>query len=533
MEEKKKISKVGNLAHKKSVKKNDKKKTVKKESFLDHFSWKMLHEEIESYGYKYSFKNFVLQTLLYFGIVAAISIFSKLELVYILILLLIIILAMPFLVRSQFRQMYNVQRYEMVTSYLDNVLPVFKNRPNIPYAWSQVEDLTDGEMSKCIHEAYEYVMNNTSDNKPYETAFEIIESHFPNSRIHAVHKMMLTVVMQNSKNYQNTVDNLFMDTTAWISRTARFQEDLRARRNKLVLLCLITMCANMLFIFVYGTNEVFAPFTDQFAYQLSTTIFLALVLMLMCAFYTKLSGEWLIDDRDIALEKKYEKSFNVLQSNPTKKASTPQIILSVVLIVVGVVTWMLNYPVLIMFGLIGVAIMFLTNNRRYYNLHKKRIRKALEMEFPVWLRDVALNLQNLTVLNAIENSLNICTPILKYYVQEFLEEASKNPTDIRPYNNFLSDFNLPDIRSSMKVLYTMQSLSDDQLGEQVGSLIERNQELLAHSEQLRNEDSVSGLVKYGFAPVVLFMLQMIVSMILMFSFMMTIMNDALSGISLF
>lgn len=506
----------------------------KKQGLLEKFSWKMTKDEISSYGYHYSFKQFVLQTLLYFGIVAVIALFSKLELVYILVLLLIIILAMPFIVRSQYRQLYNIKRYNMVTNYLDNILPIFKNRPNIPYAWSQLEGLVDGEMQEAVHEAYEYVTNNTSDPNMYETAFEIIESHFPNSRIHAVHKLMLTINNQNSKDYQESVDNLFYDTTAWISRTYRFQESLRGRRNKLVLLCLITMCANMLFIFVYGTNEVFAPFTDQPAYQISTTLFLGLVLILMCIFYTKLNGEWLINDRQTDLEKKFEKSFAVIQKNKDgMKATKGQIVLGILLAFAGCATWFMGYSVVLMLLLFGMAALIVTNNRRYYRSHKKKIKKALEMEFPVWLRDVALNLQNLTVLNAIENSLQITSPILGTYVRQFLEEATQNPMDIRPYNNFLAEYNLPDIRSSMKVLYTMQSLSEEQLSQQISSLIVRNQDMLAHSEELRNEESVSGLVKYGFLPIVLFMIQMIVSMVLMFSFMMTIMNDALSGISLF
>ena len=121
---------------------------------------------------------------------------------------------------------------------------------------------------------------------------------------------------------------------------------------------------------------------------------------------------------------------------------------------------------------------------------------------------------------------------MEYYVNIFLEEAIEDPSSIKPYNDFLSEFGLPDVKSSMKILYTMQNLDQDQLQEQTNSLIIRNQEMLAKAERMKNEDSVSGIVKFGFAPVGLFMLQMMVSMGLIFMFMMQYMGSVLNSVTM-
>ena len=47
------------------------------------------------------------------------------------------------------------------------------------------------------------------------------------------------------------------------------------------------------------------------------------------------------------------------------------------------------------------SIVLLRHKTRRFNAIKKSITKKMEIEFPVWLREVSLSLENLTVLNAI------------------------------------------------------------------------------------------------------------------------------------
>lgn len=510
--------------------KKEKKKKVPKTKKKSIMSYVNLKNEIESHGYTFSFKNFILQAFIYEGVTIGIALISKLNLPAIMILVVIALLATPYIVKSQYDQMYQITRFQMLVNYLDNVIPIFKNKPIISKAWEDVLDLTEGRMHELLEQAINYLKTNTEDTTPELTAFEIIEKEFPNSRIHSVHQMMYTIVRQNSKSYQQSVDNMYYDVQGWISRTYNFQKDLKSRRTKMILLCMLTMACNCLFIFMYSTTDMFAAFTDMLPYQISTFFFIAILLLMICAIMIKMNGSWLIDDKVDTETNTYEKAFNKAVINPNPKASVPQLIFAAICGALGAYLYLQTRSLPVMFAMFFVAFMMATQNKRVYTTSKKKIEKAMEIEFPVWLRDVALNLQNMTVINSIENSKATVTPVFAYYIDIFMNKIKENPTSIKPFNDFLDVCDLPDIKASMKVLFTLQSLKDDQILEQTNSLIVRNQSMLAKSEQLKNDDSIGAIESLGFVPIAMFAIQMLVSMAMMFSYMMSYMAQSMSGI---
>lgn len=504
-----------------------KQKKPKKKSLMSYVN---LKNEIESHGFKFSFKNFIFQAFLYVAATILIAVISKMNIVGIVFLVIMALFATPYIIKSQFDQMYQINRFQMVVNYLDNVIPIFKNTPIIAKAWSDVLDLTDGKMHELLEQAIQYLRTNTEDVTPELTAFQIIEKEFPNSRIHSVHQMMYTIVRQNSKSYQQSVDNMYYDVQGWISRTYNFQKDLKQRRTKMMLLCLLTMGCNCMFIAMYSTTDMFAGFTAGTAYQISTFFFIAVMLAMMCAIMIKMNGAWLIDDKVDTQASAYEKAFKRAVIDPKPNPTVPQLIMSAVCGALGAYLFMQTKQIVVLLMMLFVAFMFAYQNRNRYNLAKKKIERAMEIEFPVWLRDVALNLQNMTVINSIENSRSTVSSVFAYYIDIFMNQIKENPTSIKPFNDFLNVCDLPDIKASMKVLFTLQTLKDDQVMEQTNSLIVRNQSMLAKSEQLKNEDSIGAIESLGFLPIAMFSIQMLVSMALMFSYMMTYMTNAMSAL---
>ena len=59
-----------------------------------------------------------------------------------------------------------------------------------------------------------------------------------------------------------------------------------------------------------------------------------------------------------------------------------------------------------------------------------------------------------------------------------------------------------------------------EVNERVGYLIERNQSMLNKSQELRNSDALGSANLIGFLPMIFFSLQMIVSMFIMFMYLM-------------
>ena len=130
----------------------------------------------------------------------------------------------------------------------------------------------------------------------------------------------------------------------------------------------------------------------------------------------------------------------------------------------------------------------------------------------------------MTVINAIEESTKTCSYCMKKELEKFFEVYNENPTSIRAFNEFLSEYKIEDVQASMKVLFTVQSMSEEETKNQIAMIIGRNQELLTKTETIQNKDSLGYAEMLGYAPMVLLTVQLLMSMFLMFMHIMEYMN---------
>lgn len=505
-------------------------KMKKKKQFyklIRKYDFRLLQSEIESYGYTYSFKNFLITALVLLVIILVIALYIKLQIPYMLLLMLVVILVAPFLIRSQFKQMYELKRFEMVTTYLDNMIPIFKRNPIISSAWNEVIDLLEGDMKDAVIKARNLVLNNTDNHEVLKIAFDMIESLYPNTRIHSMHQMMYTIELHNTKSYLLSIDNLWIDVQAWIKRVSLFQKDLKDRKTKLIILSLLTMFCNCIFVSMYTSNEVFSSFTNHSVYQCSSTLFMISLIITISIFQIKLNGEWLLDDKTLEINNKAMRSFRYIQNYKEQKRPLVNKIMAVLSVMLAFYNIVLTQNFIMSLLCLYLAYYFYNNEKNIYKKHSRHIKKYLQIEYPSWMRDVTLNLQNLTVINAIEASKNTSSEMMCFYIDEFLKEIYENPTKIQPFNNFLLDFHIDGVKSSMKVLYSLQTLDKEEMQKQTHYLIVRNQEMLEKSESIKNEEAIGNLKLMGFIPVAVFIMQMLVSMALLFIVMLNLMNSSI------
>jgi hypothetical protein len=72
-----------------------------------------------------------------------------------------------------------------------------------------------------------------------------------------------------------------------------------------------------------------------------------------------------------------------------------------------------------------------------------------------------------------------------FYIDKFLNEIYENPTKIQPFNNFMVDYKIDGVKPAMKVLYSLQTLDNEEMQRQTYNLIIRNQEMLEKSESIK------------------------------------------------
>lgn len=73
--------------------------------------------------------------------------------------------------------------------------------------------------------------------------------------------------------------------------------------------------------------------------------------------------------------------------------------------------------------------------------------------FPQLDRTVSLALQTDNVHVAVQNSHCNVSSYYQHDVEHFIEDLSEDPVSAKPFNKFLSDYNVPTLRLSINYLY--------------------------------------------------------------------------------
>ncbi len=96
--------------------------------------------------------------------------------------------------------------------------------------------------------------------------------------------------------------------------------------------------------------------------------------------------------------------------------------------------------------------------QKYYWLKQKALQKRLLMryQFPIYLRQLQVLLQNNTVLTAFQLSISQAPISMKEDIQLMVDNLSQYPNQLSEYMNFLEYYHLPEIQRAMKWMYRYQ-----------------------------------------------------------------------------
>ena len=490
---------------------------------FEKYSITNLKESVNKYGYKYRTRDLIMQFLTLVVCIIIVGVISRLHARYIMFLILIGILLTPIVARAIFKGLHSIKRFAILSDYLTNIIPIFLQKTKISYTLKELREISAYDMKESIDKAIDYLDNTKNDVDVYENSLKIIEKDFKNSRLNAVHKLLVNVEKNNSLNFKDMANDMIVDIENWIKRTYNFQKELKSRKAKLILLCLLILFMNSVFIGLYDSSKYFVGFTDNYYYQILTTAFISIIMIITTIILVRLNGNWLVDDETIN-DEDLKKTYQVYKNGKTNNLVC--LLISVIFLILGIVFYIIKENIII--SLICVAFAVLMYSRKDFKVKSayKKINKSLMYEFPKWLRDVCIKVNDMTVINAIESSLDAVSYPLRLEIIKFLDKAKKDPTSIKPYNEFLSSYKLDDASNSMKVLYSVNNVSKKEIRNRISSLIVRNQELLATAEKISNDDEIMGIEAIAYVPTLFFCIQMMCSMFLMFSYMMSNISQA-------
>ncbi len=378
-------------------------------------------------------------------------------------------------------------KFKSLISYMEQMGYSFKKQPKIVPALRDAQKVCVGSIKEILEETLVQIDTGNEENI-YENALKIIQEEYDCKRIRSLHEFLVKIE-KHGGTYEKYLEILLEDIRAWNDNVSLFMKDVeRVKRNVLIsVFSTLITCGFMAYLIPSEYR-----FTAHPVYQICST---GMILMMMGAYLLvtrKLNFDW-TKEKSFLSEKMIIKYYFLVE-----KASENENELTVL-------------------------------ERMSIKKAKRRLEREIAKEFPDWIRDVAINLQNDTVQSAIENSYEKAPFVLKRPIRKLLIDFERYPVGIEPYDNLLKEFDLDEIVSSVKMFYAINELGKEESQQQVQTIIERNNKMVRHADEMKNKDYVGMASMYSAIPMFLGVIKIMVDMVLMILVFTASVSQALQG----
>lgn len=435
---------------------------------------KLLWDELKRYGYVFSVKRGILM----YGMVVAFAIvcgkFFRLDHMYLFLLCLWCACLFPFFLRNLYRNRYGQRQFVEINSYMEQFLYSFQKSGKILVTLKDVEKLfANGVMHTRIREAIAYIEDTYDEDYVEKRALAMIEREYPIHHVAMIHRFALQVEEKGGE-YGEAIRLMLDARRMWADRSYELLKEKKRKRTQILISVLVSLL--LCSVFVYVAERVSLSITGFAVVKVVTLLTLLLDLWILYVADRKLSMESMDETYD---EKELLRQYEKVKRSEEKKHAE-----------------------------LGTRIA------------KKNVSRALQKMFPQWLLEVSLLLQSENVQVAIMESYDEAPVLMKPALRELIQKLQLRPTDMEPYLEFLQEYALPEVQSSMKMLYALSEGTGGNANNQISDIIRRNQLLLDRAQKMKNEDALGGLYALFLAPQLTGGAKMLVDMGMLFYAMM-------------
>ncbi len=466
-------------------------------------------------GMFFSMKRYVLLLIVFLLSLLFISLVYRLQIGYILIIELVGMCAIPPLVLYYYMQRCENKRFNDVDVYLHQMAYSFQRYPKINVALTDTVKVLSGHMCNVVNKAIMELECSETD-KVYYDALAIIEAEYACPRIETLHRFLISIE-ERGGSYYSSLEVLINDYDRWVKRVYKYQKDIsQVKRNSVIGIilggCLST--ASLLISSILGNSSgIQMNITQDGMYQAVSTVFIILNILYFLVIQVQCNKDWLNSERtQEVVMKDYDLVFG-------KQTYAVKVFGFCVLVLGMVLSCIMACTMHILVGIAGVIIsaylwMVPRINRKQA---MSRLKEDVYVVFSEWLRDVVINLYEMPLQAAIEATYEASPLLLKKSLGEFIYEIEENPSDVRPYYSFMSEYGILDVSSTVKTLYSVSELETENTDRLLNSLIKRNYEMVDKHEEISNADSISVMKFSEYIPMIFVSLKLGADMLLLIS----------------
>lgn len=368
---------------------------------------------------------------------------------------------------------YYLNKYYDVVQYMEQMIYSFKKQPKIREALSDAQKVSTERMKEIIEEVLVSIDSKATENI-YEESLDIIGKEYDCKRLRSLHSFLIKIE-KNGGEYETYINILLEDIKEWSDRLSLFIRDVnRVKRNVIIsIFSTLITCGFMAYLIPKEYQ-----YTNHIIYQIVSTVMIILMLQIFLTVNKKLNYNW-IKEKELMPENMVMKYYSLVERGQQGKRELSLL------------------------------------ERMSYKKAKKSLENEIKKAFPDWIRDVAINLQNETVQSAIENSYENAAFVLKRPIRKLLIDFERYPIGIEPYDNFLSGFDLMEIKSSMKMFYSINQLGKEQSDKQIDAIIDRNNKMTRQAEEMKNKDRIGIAGMFSAIPMLIGVGKIMSDMVLM------------------
>lgn len=455
----------------------------KKHEMLYYINPNNLIKSLEKMGIKNPFKTIVTYYLSFIGLAILSGYLLKLEAIYVSFMIIFELLIVPLCIKCHYQKGYEDKRFSEVNQYIEQLLYSFKESKKVLKSLSDIAPMfKDSEMGQAIN-----CMMQDIDNYDLETACQNFERKYDCQKIKQLHKFLCEVEATGG-DHENIINILLQDRSDWAERTLSFQKEKRSKK--------VTNIASIIasFVLVVAMERMLPSNVDishNFLVEFSAVVVFIIDLFLYYKVEAKCCQSILntLKERKDAEIKKY---YEYIQNFDAKTEFIKGLKMLPIPLGIVITGFIVDIKAIVIVGAI-MTLWFLFNYKLVYNSRLKTIKDEINIQFPRWLMQMALLTQSNSVQVALFKSIPEAPTVLKPELIKLHNALREDVVSVDPYLNFMKDFELPEITSSLKMFYAIASGAGSDTQKQVNDIIQRNNKLIDKAERIAFDNSLGGM----------------------------------------
>lgn len=468
---------------------------------------KNLQKEVHAFGYDFSFKTYLLTVLTVLLLIAVVGIFFKLQAAYVAAIGIVALLLLPVVVMNVYRRMYEQKRFSDVCDYMEQILYAFQKERKILASLEECREVfSDGMMKQGVTEAIAYIKAGQikTDAGIFAEAFQQIEKRYPCEKLHTVHELLVNAE-ERGGDVENSIRLLIEDIEVWKRQVYSLQKSKKTCHTECILsiIAAAVVCGIDMYV-MESVKNMMQTSKDVSVFSVTPVQLTSFFFVLICffAFYKsskKMTDDWL--SKKVENEEQLIKSYEYVASYDENKEQVKSVMLSLPFFAGAVLSYFFVAPAVSIICIV-IAVFLLFQHKFSYNMMKKEVKEALYQAFSEWMMDMSLLLQTNNVQVAIIKSIPRAERIMQSELLTLAERIKMNPGDIRSYAAFCETYDIPEISTCMKMLYSISESGGGDVQKQIENLIMHVHALEEKEAELRNENISFKMRSISFYPVV-------------------------------